>query len=248
VEWSNKWQMSFNIEKCKVMHLGYNNGEAKYFMGGRELAVVKEEKDLGVIISQDLKVSKQCAIAAKKGYQMLGLIYRTFISKKKAIIIKLYKALVRPHLDYCVQAWRPYLQKDIDVLERVQKRATRMIEECKGKVYEERLKIVELTTLETRRVRADLVEVFKIMNGLDNVQEELFFERYIARDSGASTTRGHSYKLYKRGFRLDVAKHNFGNRVVQEWNRLPEDIVRARNVDILKGKLDKYLVHIRGLI
>ena len=76
---------------------------------------------------------------------------------------------MRPNLDYCVQAWRPYLKKDIDVLERVQRRATRMVEECKGKGYEERLRIMKLTTLETRRVRGDLIQVYKILNQIDNI-------------------------------------------------------------------------------
>ena len=100
---------------------GNNNKEYRYTMGGKELQTVTEEKDLGVIVSRNLKVSQQCGVAARKGYQILGLTVRSFSSKKKSIIINLYKTLVRPCLDYCVQAWRPHLQKDIDVLERVQR-------------------------------------------------------------------------------------------------------------------------------
>lgn len=209
-----------------------------------------EERDLGVIISQNLKVSQQCGIAARKGYQLLGLISRSFSCKKKSIIIKLYKSLVRPHLDYCVQAWRPHLQKDIDVLERVQRRATRMIDECKGMDYEERLRITGLTTLETRRLRADLVEVYKILNGIDKVDESKFFERYAVGASARGTciTRGNSLKLFQSRARLDIAKYSFGNRVVQHWNHLPNEVVQGCSVDAFKGKLDKYLVHTGGFI
>lgn len=101
-----------------------------------KLTEITEEKDLGVIISNYLKVGKQCAKAANKGNQILGLIKRTIISRKK-IIVNLYKTLVRPHLEYCIQAWRPYLVKDINKIEKMQGRATRMIEECREKSYNE---------------------------------------------------------------------------------------------------------------
>ena len=95
-----------------------------------------------------------------------------------------YKSLVRRHLDCCIEAWRPYLKRDKEVLERVQKRATRMIDDCKGLnhvemaakglSYEERLAMLGLTTLETRRLRADLIEVYKIVKGMDKVDEQSF--------------------------------------------------------------------------
>jgi hypothetical protein len=152
-EWSEKWQMSFNVEKCKVMHFGINNARVEYRMKERKLAETTEEKDLGVIVSNDLKVGKQCEKAAKKGNQILGLIKRTIISREKKVILNLYKTLVRPHLEYCIQAWRPHLVKDMDKLEKVQRRATKMIEECGGKPYKERIQILGLTTLEMRRIR-----------------------------------------------------------------------------------------------
>ena len=104
----------------------------------------------------------------------MGLINRTITCKKKEIILRLYKSLVGPHLEYCIQAWRPHLVKDIEILEKVQKRATRMIEECAGKAYEGRLQIVGLTTLECRRLRADLIEMFKILKGLEGIEEAFF--------------------------------------------------------------------------
>ena len=138
------------------------------------LLKVKEEKDLGVIFVDTFKVGNQCSKAAKKGNQILSMIRRTFTCKKK-IILNMYKSLVRPHLEYCVQAWRPHLKKDINCLEKVQKRATRMIEGYRGMNYDRRLKQTGLTTLETRRERADMLEVFKIMKGLEGVQEKDFF-------------------------------------------------------------------------
>ena len=176
LDWSQKWQMSFNKDKCKVMHIGYGNKLVEYVMDGSILQAVEEEKDLGVIVNRELKVAKQCAAATKKGYQTLGLISRTFTNKGKSLIIRLYKSLVRPHLDYCIQAWRPHLQKDIDMLEKVQRRATRMAAECGKMEYKDRLRITNLTTLETRRLRADLVEVYKILNGKEGIKENIFLK------------------------------------------------------------------------
>src|SRR2546426_11743703 len=116
-----------------------------------------------------------------------------------------------------------------------------MITECKGKGYEERLGIMNLTSLETRRLRADLLEVFKIMKGFEGVKEDTFFTRKV--DKG----RGHEFSLFKKRFRLDVAKFNFGNRVINDWNRLPDSVVKAENLNTFKGGLDHYLRHIRGM-
>ena len=107
-EWSEEWQLGFNIEKCKVLHMGAKNRKESYEIGGRELVKVQQEKDLGVIVRDDGKVAAQCAAAAVKGYQILGLVARTFVSRDKRILMPLYKTLVRPHLDFCVQAWRPH--------------------------------------------------------------------------------------------------------------------------------------------
>jgi hypothetical protein len=235
-KWCKDWQMEFNVKKCKVMHFGHHNLRTSYSMDGIDIVESKEEKDLGVIICQDLKVGQQCMIAAKKANQILGLIYRTIASRSKDIIIRLYKSLVRPHLDYCIQAWRPHLQKDIEVLEKVQRRATRMIEGLKGIEYEDRLHIVGLTTLETRRTRADMLEVYKIINGLEGVKEDSFFER-----RGESMLRGHKYMLSKKRFRTDLGKFSFGNRVINFWNNLPQDVVLAENILGFKARLDRYL-------
>jgi len=133
------------------------------YLNGVRLEIIKEEKDLGDIICQDLKVGNQCFKAVSKGNQVVRMIMRTFTSPSKNIILLLYKSLVRPRLNYCVQAWRPHLIKDIQVLKKVQRRATRFTDECGGMEYEDRLKTVGLTTLETRRLKADKFELYIIV-------------------------------------------------------------------------------------
>ena len=163
-----------------------------------------QEKDLGVTFSADMKVSEQCGIAASKGNQILGLIRRTITYKEKQLIVPLYKAIVRPHLEYCIQAWRPYRKKDIDKLERIQRRATKMIPELKDLSYESRLLQCGLTTLETRRLRGDQIEVFKIVNSYEDVDRNMFFKL-----KEGSRTRGHKAALVKEQCRLDMRKYSF---------------------------------------
>jgi len=159
-KWSDLWQMKFNVEKCSVIHLGKDNTKNRYQIGKTNLKSSDKERDLGVTVDKTMKFSEQVNSAVGKANATLGMIRRNIACKNKSIITKLYKALVRPKLEYCVQVWRPYLQKDIDKMERVQHRATKMIEDCKGMCYEERLKVTGLTTLESRRLRGDMIEGF----------------------------------------------------------------------------------------
>ena len=117
-------------------------------------------------ISADWKVPDQCGIAARKGNQLLGMIKRNITYREKNLIIPLYKSIVRPHLEYCIQAWKPHLKKYIDNLKIVQRRVTNLIPELRILSYEDRVQQCKLTTLETRRVRGDQIDVFKITRGI----------------------------------------------------------------------------------
>ena len=133
MEWTHKWQMKFNVNKCAVLHFGFNNLHYQYFMDGNQLESKEEEKDLGIYINTSMNFSKHCAISVKKANQVIGLIKRNFQNFDSKIIINLYKSLVRPHLDYAVSVWKPYLRKDINLIERTQRRMTKFISEMKGK-------------------------------------------------------------------------------------------------------------------
>ena len=137
--------MLFNVDKCKVMHLGINNTKVNYELNGITLEEVTEEMDLGVVVQNDLKCSKQCLRAVSTANKVLGMIKRSFSIRDKDVILQLYKSLVRPHLEYSIQAWRPHFQKDIDLLEGVQRRATKLIFYLKYKSYEERLRCLNIS-------------------------------------------------------------------------------------------------------
>jgi len=169
---------------------------------------VTEEKDLGAIVNQDLKVANHCAVAIKAANRSLGLIKRIFSSRNKGIIVALYKSLIRPHLEYCMSVWKPHYWKDIDLLEGVQRRALKTIDGFNILSYEDRVKVVHLTTLETRRIWGDLIKVYKIMNGLTDLNPEDFFT------FSTSGLRGHKHKLFKPRVRTDTGKYSFSFRVV----------------------------------
>jgi hypothetical protein len=234
-KWSQDWLMLFNVDKCKVMHIGINNSKANYEMNGKYLEEVTEERDLGVIFQNDLKCNRQCLKAVNTANKVLGMIKRSFSVRDKDVILQLYKSLVRPHLEYSVQAWRPHFQKDIDLIEGVQRRATKLISDLKDKSYENRLRILNLTTLETRRLRGDLIEVFKIFKGFDNLDPTMFFELSTA------PTRGHSLKLIKPRCRLDIRKFSFTHRVIDAWNSLDDNIVACDSINSFKNRLDKFM-------
>jgi hypothetical protein len=233
--WSNQWQMTFNVDKCSIVHLGFNNEHCRYKLGDSELKSSERERDLGVIVDSSGKWEEQCNVAVKNANSTLGIIKRHFKCRRKDVILKLYKSLVRPKLEYCVQAWCPYLKKNIDNIERVQHRATKLIHECRELNYEGRLAYTGLITLEKRRERGDLIQVFKLIKGLDNVDYKKFFQ--LVQNS---KTRGHSYKLVKFRSKLNVRNKFFSQRIINSWNSLPEDVVQADSVNCFKNRLDKF--------
>ena len=131
--WSRDWQLLFNEEKCKIMHFGTNNQNFKYSMNSKELGEVEAEKDVWVMVTTSLMPSKQCSTAAAKANGVLGQISRAVKTRDKRTFIQLYKVYVRPHLEYCVQAWSPYSEADKNKLEQVQKRAVNMVAGLRGR-------------------------------------------------------------------------------------------------------------------
>ena len=113
LKWANTWEMQFNVKKCKVLHCGRNNPRTSYTMGGVELGQAKEERDLGIIIDETLKPSRQCAAAAKAENYALGQLLRAFHFRKKANLIPLFKTFVRPRLEFAAAAWSPWTEVDV---------------------------------------------------------------------------------------------------------------------------------------
>ena len=175
----------------------------------------------------------QCTKAAGRAFGVLASIKRNFTHINKEGFIILYNAYIRPHLEYCVQAWSPFLQKDISCLERVQRKATKLVKGLNKVTYEERLKMLNLFPLSYRRFRGDMIEVFKILNGFDKVNYEQFFKL-----SETTNLRGHSDKLFLERSRLQIRKGFFSQRIVSNWNGLSELVIGSTSVSMFKNRLD----------
>jgi Reverse transcriptase (RNA-dependent DNA polymerase)/Endonuclease-reverse transcriptase len=238
VEWSERWGMRFNMQKCKVMHVGRTNKQHQYTMAGQQLAVTKEEKDLGVTISDNLKPAAQCAKAARTAQTVLGQIVRAFRYRDRTIFLQLYKQYIRPHLEFAVQAWSPWLQADKELLENVQKHAVGMVSGLQSRDYEGRLKELKLTTLEERRHQADMLQMYKEVSSGHAAQTAWFRPA----PEAAARTRQNADPLNVRPNhgRLELRRNAFTVRVGEPWNAVPAHIKKSRTAAGFKRAYAKH--------
>ncbi|XP_065645292.1 uncharacterized protein LOC136075783 [Hydra vulgaris] len=240
IKWSHKWLMFFNVEKCKTMHVGRGNRNSNqvYSMTNtegtrRNLEETETERDLGIRISNDLKVRAQVESAVSVAYYKLGLLKEVFRSRSIYLWRTLYITYVRPHLEFAIQAWSPHLKKDINMLERVQRRATK-VSSIKHHPYEQSLNIFRVTTLEERRARGDLIEQFKIINKIDDVN--FFVPQRISNN--VYCRRSHNKQLHRQIVSdCEERHHFFTNRVTPSWNMLPQEAIDTHSVNLFKSFL-----------
>ena len=225
--------MEFNVDKCKVMHLGHNNPKRQYTMDGKRLAVTEKEKDLGVIIDNKLDFGAHIRSIVGRANRVLGLVKISFAHMDKKMFLNIYTTLIRPLIEYCVQVWSPYKIGYIRLLEGVQRRATKLVPNLKNLPYDERLRKLGLTRLTERRKRGDMIETYKILTGKEKVDSKKFFWPATFRG------RSHSKKVYRKYSKLNIRKYYFSQRVVKNWNTLTEEEVNAKKTGEFKRKYDK---------
>ena len=156
-------------------------------------------------------------MAVRKANAMLAFMSRGLEYKSRDVLLRLDKALVRSHLDYCERFWAPHLRKDVLALERVQRRFTRMSPGMKSLSYEKWLRGLGLYSLEFRRMRKDLIETYRILRGLDRVDVGKMFPLV-----GKARIRGHSLRVKGRPFRTEMRRNFFSQRLGNLWNSLPQ--------------------------
>ena len=243
-DWAIDWSLSFNAKKCKILQLGTNAidhiFEMKDGIARSNIEYVTEEKDLGILIDSKLKFRAHVGTVVSKANQMLGIIKRSFDNMGEFAFLNLYKSLVRPHLEYGNVIWSPATVNEIILIEGVQRRATAMIKKCKGLSYEERLRKLGIPTLEYRRHRADLIQVYRLFSGIDRMDANVFFSLHNEDEPGSvrAETRGHPRKLSKNRYVRRLGRDSFAFRVVNPWNKLPLDVVMAPNLNSFKSRLN----------
>jgi hypothetical protein len=230
-DWADKWGMSFNLAKCKVMHVGTHNPGYEYFMRGVRLEETEEERDIGVAVTKNLKPSSQCSKAAGRASSVLGQLRRNFHYRDRYTFLRLYKQYVRPHLEFSAPAWSPWLQGDKDTLEKVQEKAVKMVAGLKGSNYLEKCAELGLETLEKRRADQDMALVYRFLTKGEG--QKLFNQQSEARTRQAAGGHG----LTVQYARTDPRKYSFAVRTVESWNRLPDSVKSAETSESFKRRL-----------
>ena len=237
--WEQLWLLSFNVDKCKVVHVKHNvNPNHKYYLNGLQLKESDQEKDLGVLTSDTLLWNVQIKSSIAKANKMICWIVRNLVLREKNVMLSVYKMLIRPHLEYCVQLWNPVPEHGswslILELEGVQRRFTRLIDEIGTLPYSERLDSLNLTTLAERRIRGDLIEVFKALNGYSSLKSIFKVSR-----SGLNLISG-EVKNSCTGKVRSLCKNFITERVVMAWNMLPFKVKSSNSVNDFKINLEDF--------
>lgn len=239
VDWTEVWQLKFNSDKCKILHLGSNNPKFKYTItdngNTKTLEETISEKDLGVFIDPLLTFEDHINYITKKARSLSGLIVRAITYKSPTVMVPLFKAIIRPVLEYGNAVWQPSKRKFINQIETIQRHFTKCIIGMKDLDYPERLKALNLPSLEFRRLRGDLIEMYKMTHDLYDSQttESLF-------DFNTNNTRNNHFKLNKPRVNTKQYQEFFTNRVINRWNGLHDDIVLASSLNCFKNYIDSH--------
>ncbi len=201
----------------------------------KEILICEDEKDLGVTFNNHFSFDQHIHKAVSKANQMMGLIKRSFDFLDKDTFLKLYKALVRPHLEYGNVVWHPYLKRQSVQIERVQRRASKVLVQCNDMTYTQRLNYLNLPSLKGRRIRGDLIETYKILNSYTDIDPNNIFSF-----NTFDKTRNSNNKLFMRHCKTNIRKFSFSNRIIKHWNVLPDTIKSAPNLLTFKSLLDSH--------
>ena len=195
---------------------------------------------MGVIVHKSLKPSKQCKKAAGTAGAVLRQLTRNFHYRDRNIFKKLYIQYVRPHVEFAAPAWSPWLREDIEIIEKVQRKAVGMISGLTGKSYEEKCEELGIDTLETRRKKQDLYEAFKIVKGPETINAEKLLQKQQTRIGAMTRNHADPWNLNIQRPRLDIRKYSYTGRTSEAWNKLPAELKAAGTLKSFKNAIKLY--------
>ena len=247
-EWSNKWLLRFHPDKCVAMHIGNREylvtgrvftldgkilEQSVYSMNDQPLTITECEKDLGVHIDRNLDFEKHIALATAKANKILAIIYKTFEYIDQDMFKMLFKSLVRPHLEYAAPVWSPHENELKKQLENVQRRATKRVPGLSGE-YPDRLRALNMPTLAYRRIRGDMIQMYKLHYGFyDKSLPDMF-------TPNPRVSQGHNKKKITKGSSKNIRKYNFSVKSIKLWNSLPQHVVDSEDVKSFEIGLDEF--------
>ena len=217
-QWRIENKLLFNVSKCAVLCFPASSGKLAYTLNNCTLPIVESQRDLGVVISNNLCWTVQYQASIAKANKQLGLLKRTFgrsaaVETRKA----LYVTLVRSQLTYCSQIWRPYLVKDIIILEKVQRRSTKFILHNTNLTYKERLQSLNLLPL---MMWYEVADVMFFLKEVKNPSQRFNIFNYVNFSSTAMRSSSQT-KLRHTRSRTNCFRHFYFNRLPRLWNSLP---------------------------
>jgi len=234
--WSQVWQLTLQPPKCMALHVGYGNLQKEYSVDGEVLVACENVRDLGVMMSRDLNFSVHCSTIAKRAFARSALIFRCFQTKNVSVLLRAFTVYVRPILESSSEVWSPYLLKDINLIESVQRRFTRrlcLLCNIPFQGYKQRLQILKLDTLEHRRKVFDLVLLYKIVHGLVCIKFDDLFEYSLHNPS----------RIQVKHTRVEVCKNSFVSRVTNQWNWLPSSCINSVGLQNFRNSIRNVTLH-----
>jgi Reverse transcriptase (RNA-dependent DNA polymerase) len=235
--WADHWQLKLSPSKCSVMRITGNRNASlcpspSYTVGACSLPIVLNCSDLGVSYDNHLNFKTHVSLICKKASSRTKCILKCFLSRDTLLLTRAFCTFVRPLLEFSSVIWSPYFKNEINKIESVQRSFTKSIANLRSSTYKERLVNLKLDSLQLRRLKADLIMCYKILNGLVDVNTSSFFKRSLC-----PSTRGNSLKLAKLAVASERDKNFFTNRVINIWNALPDVVVTSCSVSSFKRNI-----------